>query len=296
MPNKIENAKKYIPTLDKIYKLGSLTSILDGNPELAKEGANAGELLVAKIKVDDMADYDKAKGYTDGDVTLEWETIKADYDRGRMFTVDNVENKDSADLAFGQLANEFIRTKVTPEIDAWRFSKYAKTENIGNTHGNLSDGANVIKALRAATTAMDEKEVPAEGRILFITPTLKGLIDDLDTNKSRAVIDKFAKVVEVPVSRFDAGITLKKDGGIENKNSNPLNFMIVHPSAIIQYPKHVAPKIVTPEANQNADAWKFGYRLVGVCQVYENKVDGIYVHATKELNKEVKKKEKNFEM
>lgn len=279
MPNKIEIAKKYIPTLDKIYKLGSLTSVLDGNPELAKEGANAGELLVAKIKVDDMADYDKTKGYTDGSVTLEWETIKADYDRGRMFTVDNVENKDSADLAFGQLANEFIRTKVTPEIDAWRFSKYANAKNIGKANGALTTGDAVIKALRAAATAMDEKEVPAEGRILFITPTLKGLVDDLDTNKSRAIMDKFAKVVEVPVSRFDAGITLKKDGGIEKKKANALNFMVIHPSATIQYPKHVAPKIVTPEQNQNADAWKFGYRLVGVCQVYENKTDGIYVHS-----------------
>lgn len=284
MPNKIEIAKKYIPTLDKIYKLGSLTSILDGNPELAKEGANAGELLVAKIKVDDMADYDKTKGYTDGDVTLEWETIKADYDRGRMFTVDNVENKDSADLAFGQLANEFIRTKVTPEVDAWRLSKYANAKNIGKANGALATGDAVVKALRSAVTAMDEKEVPAEGRILFITPTLKGLVDDLDTNKSRAVMDKFAKVVEVPVSRFDAGITLKKEGGIEKKKANALNFMVIHPSATIQYPKHVAPKIVTPEQNQNADAWKFGYRLVGVCQVYENKTDGIYVHSTSEIS------------
>lgn len=279
MPNKIENAKKYIPTLDKIYKLGSLTSVLDGNPELAKEGANAGELLVAKIKVDDMADYDKTKGYTDGFVTLEWETIKADYDRGRMFTVDNVENKDSADLAFGQLANEFIRTKVTPEIDAWRLSKYANAKNIGKANGALATGDAVVKALRTAVTAMDEKEVPEEGRILFITPTLRGMISDLDTNKSREVLNKFAKVVEVPSSRFDAGITLKKEGGIEKKKANALNFMVIHPSATIQYPKHVAPKIVTPEQNQNADAWKFGYRLVGVCQVYENKTDGIYVHS-----------------
>ncbi|MFM1538800.1 hypothetical protein [Helcococcus bovis] len=283
MPNRIEIAKKYIPALDRIYKLGSLTSILDGNPDLAREGANAGELLVAKIKVDDMADYDKNKGYSDGSVTLEWETIKADYDRGRMFTVDNVENADAADLAFGQLADTFIKEKVTPEVDAWRLSKYANAKNIGKANGTLATGDAVIKALRTAVTAMDEKEVPGEGRILFITPTLRGMISDLDTNKSREVLNKFGKVVEVPSSRFDAGITLKQDGGLEKKKANALNFMVIHPSATIQYPKHVAPKIVTPEQNQNADAWKFGYRLVGVCQVYENKTDGIYVHSTGEI-------------
>lgn len=62
------------------------------------------------------------------------------------------------------------------------------------------------------------------------------------------------------------------DTGVE------INFLIVHKPAVIQYQKHVAPKIVTPEANQNADAYKFGYRNVGIAEVYENKVAGIYLH------------------
>ena len=47
---------------------------------------------------------------------------------------------------------------------------------------------------------------------------------------------------------------------------------------MIQFEKHVAPKIITPEANQKADAWKYGYRNVGVADVYSNKTAGIYVH------------------
>ena len=282
MANNIQTAKKYIPVLDQIYKLNSLTAVLDGNPELAKEGANAGELLIAKLSMQGLADYNKNTGYVDGDVTLEWETVKADYDRGRMFSVDNVENQDSADLAFGQLADEFIRTKVTPELDAMRFAKYAQTSGIGKGSGALDDGAKVIAAIRKAVTSMDEAEVPAEGRILFITPTLKGLVDDLDTNKSREVLKKFAEIKEVPQSRFYTQITLTAgaSGGYTKTNTTgkDINFMIVHPTATIQYPKHIAPKVVTADQNQNADAWKFGYRIVAVTDVYENKVDGIYVH------------------
>lgn len=282
MANNIQAAKKYLPVLDEIYKLNSLTAVLDGNPELVREGANAGELLIAKLSMQGLADYNRNTGYVDGDVTLEWETIKADYDRGRMFSVDNVDNQDSADMAFGQLADEFIRTKVTPELDATRFAKYAQTSGVGKASGALDDGAKVIAAIRKAVTTMDEAEVPAEGRILFITPTLKGLIDDLDTNKSREVLNKFAEIKEVPQSRFFTQITLTPNaGGGYSKTATTgkdINFMIVHPTATVQFPKHVAPKVVTPEQNQNADAYKFGYRIVGVAKVKENKVSGIYVH------------------
>jgi hypothetical protein len=53
---------------------------------------------------------------------------------------------------------------------------------------------------------------------------------------------------------------------------------VVEKSAAIQYQKHVAPKVITPELNQTSDGWKFGYRNVGIADVYENKVSGIYLH------------------
>ena len=45
---------------------------------------------------------------------------------------------------------------------------------------------------------------------------------------------------------------------------------------MIQFEKHVSPKVITPENNPDADAYKFGYRNVGIADVYENKVKGIY--------------------
>ena len=47
---------------------------------------------------------------------------------------------------------------------------------------------------------------------------------------------------------------------------------------MIQYEKHVAPKILTPQQNPDADAYKFGYHSVGVAKVQEGKVKGVYVH------------------
>ena len=37
MSNTIELAKSFVPKLDECYRLASLTSVLDGAPELAKQ-------------------------------------------------------------------------------------------------------------------------------------------------------------------------------------------------------------------------------------------------------------------
>lgn len=286
MPNNIILAKQFVPILDEVYRLASLTADLDGSPELVKAGANADEMCIPMIDMSGLGDYDRNSGYVNGDVTLRWETVKCNYDRGRMFQVDNMDNQESANIAYGKLASEFIRTKVAPEIDAFRFAAYASLENVSITSGTLADGNAVIAALRAASTKMDEDEVPAEDRYLYITPTLKGLVDDLDTTKSKEVLKKFAKVVEVPQRRFYTAISLKsgktdeeKIGGyVKADGASDINFEIIHKGAVIQYPKHVAPKVVDPSQNQNADAWKYGYRNVGIAKGYENKRAGIYVH------------------
>ncbi len=288
MPNKITLAKQFIPILDEVYKLASLTSDLDGSPELVKAGANANEMCIPMLDMSGLGDYSRNSGYVDGDVTLRWQTVACNYDRGRMFNVDNMDNQESANIAFGKLAGEFIRTKVAPEIDAFRLAAYAGLENISKIEAGvtLTDGAAVIAALRAASTKMDEDEVPAENRYLYITPTLKGLVDDLDTIKSKEVMKKFAKVIEVPQRRFYTAVALKDGktegetagGYVKAEGAKDINFEIIHKDAVIQFPKHIAPKIIDPASNQTADAWKYGYRNVGIAKGYENKRAGIYLH------------------
>lgn len=286
MANSITTAKKYIPILDAIYKEAALTSILDGDNTLVKEGANVGELIIPKMELQGQAAYSRNGGYVGGDVTLTWETIKAEYDRGRKFNVDALDDEESQNVAFGKLAGEYIRTKVVPELDAWRFAKYAGTASISGTTGTLSTGANVIAAISAAMSAMDDDEVPQGTRILFITPTLKRLVDDLDTTKSQKVLDDFLAIKKIPQSRFYTKITLydgttggQTDGGyVQASDGKDINFMIVEKSAVVQFNKHVKPKIIDPDTNQDADAWAFGYRCVSVADVYDNKVDGVYCH------------------
>ena len=209
MPNVINKFAKYVPLLDEVYKKEALTSVLDSDESLAKAGANANEIVIPKIDMDGLGDYDRNSGYTNGDVTFTNETVQFNYERGRMFTVDAMDDEETAGLAYGKLASEFIRTKVAPEGDAFRFAQYAGTSGVTTATGTLSTGADVIAALRTATTNQDEAEVNTESRYLFITPTLKGLVDDLDTTKSKEVLKRFTQVIEVPQTRFYTAIDLK---------------------------------------------------------------------------------------
>lgn len=284
MANKITTAGKYIPLLDEVYRTVSLTAKLDGPEELVRQGANANELIIPMIELQGLGNYDRNSGYVSGDVTMTNETVKCNFDRGRMFTVDNMDDADSAGIAFGRLAGEFIRTKVVPELDAFRFASYASKEGVTSKEEDLSDGAAVLAALRVATNAMDEAEVPMEDRHLFITPTLDGMIADLDVTKSREILARFATKTLVPQTRFYTAIDQKDGhtGGQEaggyakGSSGKDLNFMVIHKPALIQFEKHVAPKIVTPDQNQEADAYKYGYRNVGVADVYKNKLAGVY--------------------
>lgn len=286
MSNSISKFKKYISLLDEVYKEASLTSILDGDSTLTSAGANANELVIPKLEMDGLADYDRAGGYVEGDVRLTSETVNFNYDRGRAFSVDSMDDEETAGVAFGRLSSEFIRSKTVPEMDAFRFAVYS--QNAGTkASATFSGGEAVVTALRAATSAMDGAEVPYDERYLFITPAVYGLVQDMDETKSRAVLSRFAQVILVPQSRFYSAITLldgstagQTTGGFSKAtDAKELNFMVIHKSAVIQYPKHTVNKVIRPEDNQKADAWKFYFRAYGLADVYENKTMGIYCHS-----------------
>lgn len=287
MANVISLSKNYTTVLDKVYKLASLTGDLTTTDGLIKQGNKVNEILIPKISMQGMADYSRNSGYTRGDVTLDWETVKFNYDRGRLFSVDYLDNEETAELAFGALGAEFMRTRVAPEADAFTFAQIASTPNISKVGvgATLADGSAVLEALIVATTKMDEDEVPQEGRILYITPTLRNSIMALDTYKSKEVLGTFSKIVVVPQTRFYTAIDLKTGGVSEEiggytkaEEGKDINFMIIHKPAIIKWDKHIASDIITPSANQTADAYIQKYRKYGIVDVYENKVSGIYLH------------------
>lgn len=292
--NTIQLREDFVSILDEVYKEGSKSSVLDSATGL--ERLPSGEFQVPVITLDGLADHSRANGgqYVDGDTNLEYKSYEPTYDRNRKFTVDVRDDIETGDVAFGRLAGAFIREKVTPEVDAVRFAAYA--QKAGNkAYGTINAASTFITAIEAATNTLDDAEVPEEGRILFATPALINSLLALDTYKSKELIANFSQVIKVPKSRFYEFIKLNDgktsgqtaggyvqtdDGNTHGKQSRNINFLIVHPSAVIQDIRHEAPKHIPAAANQNADGDSFAYRIAGVEEVFFNKTAGIYAHLT----------------
>lgn len=347
--------KKYVPLLDEVYKKGLLTTDLAANMALVRESMNANEILIPKITTQGLADYSKSSGFVAGTANLTWETHTFTQDRGRSFMIDNVDNMETAGVAFGALAADFIANKVVPETDAYRFAQlYANAGNVA-TPAVLSDST-VQAAIDAAMESMDEDNVPEEGRILYVSPTIYKyliqsesdkvtLVPGASPNKRFAFYDT-TKIVKIPSTRFYSGITLydgstsgQEEGGyikadtdldawaaatayslndliyesgnvykcttagtsgaseptwpasgtvadgagalvwtFLRKAGRAINFLLVHPTAVLPITKINQPRVFEPSINQDADAYKFQLRLYHDCFVFENKVDGIYAH------------------
>lgn len=292
-----------MPILDEVYKASSKTSILDtANERVRFIGSDTVNLYT--MSLDGLGNYSRNAGFVTGSVTGGWEPYKLTQDRGRSFMVDVMDNDETMGMAFGTLAGEFIRTQVTPEIDAYRFAKYAGTSGISSgTPADITVGTTDVPTLiQEAETIMGDDEVPEEGRILFISETayagLKDKITRYVQNGERGIetaIDYYdgMRVIKVPKGRFNTGITLndglsagETKGGftVPASTSYPINFMIIHPSAVAQVAKHVVPRIFSPSVNQRADAWQFDYRIYHDAFVEKNKTAGIYLHRAATAN------------
>jgi hypothetical protein len=292
----INLAAKYSPILDEIYKREACTAPLMINPENIRFG-NAGTVYL--FEYDDLngfGNYSRSGGFVAGAVTNKWTPYTLTQDRGRSFQVDTVDNAHTMNMLYGRLLAEFTRTRVIPEVDAYRFATLAATTGIGGASADITVGTTDVPGLiDTGMGEMDDSEVPVEGRILFVSElTYRGLkakitrylANENGVNREVEIYNDMI-VRRVPKSRFCTGITMldgttsgQTDGGytFTASSSKPINFMIVHPTACAAIMEHSTIRQFSPDVNQTADAYKLDYRMFHDILIPKKKVKGIYVH------------------
>ena len=282
MPNSITLPVQYLQALDLIYKAGALTSILD-NTDAQVVGK---EFKIKKVSTQGPANMTRGAAFTGGDVTVGWQSVTPDYDRGRKFTIDALDELELGGL-YMDVAAEYTRVHSIPEIDAYRFAKIASTSSILkiSAGATIADAAAFILAVNAAMGEMDTNEVPMEGRLLYAEASLLRAVQALDTTKSRETLAQFARVIPVPQARFYTAITFydgttggqEAGGFIKNGSTGKdINFLIVHPTAMEQAIKRTVTPVDAPDAD--IDSYRVSNRTYGYCAVKDNKVKGIYLH------------------
>jgi len=293
MANSVSLVSKFLALIDAAYKAMSKTAVLDAITQ-APEFLAANEVKVMKLSMVGLGNYSRTTGYPAGDLTAAWETMTLATERGRGFTLDRMDNEEMLGLVLGNLVAEWMRMHVAPELDAYRFSKYASWSGISEvgTPATLQ-ASDVLAAIDVATGQLNADEVPENGRILFVSDTVQTFLNQAltrqytnETGIVREILNyNNMPVVMVPQTRFYKGITLNAGatssaGGFVKTASTgrDINFMMVHPTAVLQPVKLNQAKYFSPEVNQLSDGHLWQYRLYHDAFVYENHVDGVYSH------------------
>lgn len=283
MPNNIAFARNYTAVIDEVYQRASVSGVLNSGRRMVRAGHNAKEILIPKISVTGLGNYTRNVGYKTGAITYEFETKTFNYDRGIRLFADVMDVEEAG--------AELQRTQVAPEADAFTFTQIASHTGVTVTPEDLSEATatDILQALREVASAMDEKQVTLGSRYLFITPTLKGVLDDFsyaNPTMSNRVLERFARVIEVPQVRFYTAIDLKSGdtefGYAKAAAGKAINFMVVEKSAVIKFDKHVASRVFSPDELESLDSYMMKYRKYGIVELFDNKLDGVYVSAATE--------------
>lgn len=285
--------------LDLIYQRSSVTAILEASGVLW-DGTQTVKL--PKISVNGAGDYDRTNGYVSGDISVSYSSHTLDYDRGRKFQIDVIDDDEAAFDVYRTAASEYVRTKEVPETDAIRFAEIYAKASAGN--GTVVAADDVTEALTLYDTAeavlMDE-EVDPNNMVMFVSSAFykalkakldgSGRIDYMNNNgqvdRRVMMLDGTVPIIKVPAGRFYSQITLldgttggQEAGGYVGTVTTgyALNFILADKGALMAITKRRVSKVIDPMANQDADAWAIYYRNHHDLIVPENKTNGIYIH------------------
>lgn len=289
MSNSFEKIVAYLPqVLDEVAAMASVTGVIPNGLVTGQVEAAGiqGEYRVLKIAYDSgLQDYKRNTGFETGATTTTWETLAAAYDRAKSFMVDAVDDEQAGKIAT-RLLSDFVRTKVVPELDAYRLATYAKKAGTAITQASYTKST-ALAAVETAMAALFDAEIDPTGAILFCTSTFKGLLEqavgDNRLDQGTVINHKVSvyngvNIVPVPTNRFYSEITLNPAGGYaKGESAVGINFMLVKPEAVVQLIQHQGIRSFAPSVNQTADAYKLDYRVFGDAWVLDNKAMGIYV-------------------
>lgn len=176
----IDLATKFLPYVDEKFSTESKKSLLT-NQDFDWTGAKT--IKVYKVSTSEMNDYDRSGtgaswsryGAVKGldAVTEEFTLTK---DRSFTFAIDKLDTDETVrNLQAASALERQIREKVIPEVDTYTYG--VMCDGAGNKPGAVSFKIdNIYGYIVDANKALDDAEVPEEGRIIVVTPDVYRLM------------------------------------------------------------------------------------------------------------------------
>ncbi|MBR4049182.1 MAG: hypothetical protein IKK09_01660 [Clostridia bacterium] len=278
--------EKFAKELDEQHVKTMVTGYFAGGSFNA-EFATSDTVLVAEYDMSGLGDYSREAGYPKGGIAMRKRAYTLPMERGRQFSVD-VRDLQTNDLKSGvkelsKVMKTFQKRKVDQEVDAFNLCTIGNSALATNIKPETftESSTNIVKRLiydiDKATDAADGEEVIAlvNGNIhghltasnefykyMDVANFAKGKVNtELKTINEAGIVRVDGSRMRTAYNFFNGVDTEEKPGGFAPvKGSGSYNWIILPRSAAQCISVLQRTRVITPEINNDADAYKQGYR------------------------------------
>lgn len=294
--NVLSYAEIFQAGLDLQFMQESTTAWMEANASQVRyNGGN--KIQIPKVSVEGLGNYSRNSGFPDGAATISWEERTLTQDRGKEFNLDSQDYDETNFVAgAGTLLGEFQRTKVVPEVDAYRYSQIFQLANQQLKTGAYTPAvATVYSQIKADVSAIQDVIGENEPLVIAISHAAALILDKSTEIEKHIRIDEFQNgtlktktkylddipMFRVPSARLKSAFTFSATNGfVASATAMNINWIIAARSAIIAVVKTDKVRIFAPDQNQAMDAWKIQYRKYHDLWIKDNAFDAIYVSYT----------------
>ena len=250
---------------------------------------NAQTIKLPRMTLSGYKDHTRTPGFNMGTMSNDWEAKKLEHDRDVEFWIDPMDiDETNLTLSVANIQKTFEAEQAIPEKDSYRFSKlYTElTKYSGRIDNTVIDAANFLEAFDTEMAYMDEAGVPEEGRVLYVTPTMRKIVKEaegisrsirVDTpsaiNRNVHSLDNVT-IKMVPAARMKTAYNFT-EGCVAAGGAKQINWILIHPSCVVCRDKYSYIKLFTPGTDsRTADGYLYQNRNFGDLFLLEKKVEG----------------------
>lgn len=297
-PASLNYAEEYLQGLKQKFAVGLRFNRLyetPSNDDVRWSGPKT--VQVPRIDTGGMKDVDRDEvGSYTRNVDNSWESKELEHDREFRTLVDPVDiDETNMALTIANITKVFNDEEKIPEMDKYMASKLF--EELEDYSGEIDETEpsteNILDIYDDLMEKMDEAEVPAEDRILYVTPKINKMIknaEDLNryirvdqntNNVSRNVrsLDE-VEIVPVPSSRMKTAYDFS-EGAKEDDDARQINMILVHPRAMVSPLNYEFVSLDEPSATTGGK-YLYYERSYWDVFIFERKKDGVMMNVEAE--------------
>lgn len=252
---------------------------------------NAQTIKLPSITVSGYRDHTRTPGFNTGTMSNDWTPKKLSFDRDIEFFIDPLDiDETNLTLSIANIQNTFEEEQAIPEKDCYRFSKlHAELTNMsGKIDATVLDASTFLDWFDAQMAYMDEAGVPEEGRILYVTPTMRKVVNkaeglqrtmevsaggSLSVNRKVHSLDNVT-IKMVPAARLKTLYNFT-EGFVAADTAKQINAILIHTSCVVCREKYSYIRVFTPGHDSRVgDGYLYQNRYFGDLFLLEKKVEG----------------------